>query len=355
MVQSCTAATGPTGRFLWSIIPPPLTHEDAKALFAATRAPHDPAIDWTGIRERKDALQKVIDHLPPADEFDPYLAYYDGRANSALGDTMMIRLNRNLQAAFQNQIEVPAAQLFQLTAKTVELRGDLRRTMREGGLAVLHGNVELDELRKLAPKLRQAAGSGSDAFDSELERHGTNFAAIDRLAADTLATISTIDRRLDEHITSTARDLVRLRDEAQRLCDTPFPDEDVRGARLIVDFEHALAALDDKLSTLPPVHRVDAALRGLEDDLSVSSLQAELNRFHAHLRLTNRAFFGETAKSRSEHLADTIEQYRQENAALREQAAALTRQPAPEQQRTETRTEEDRSASRDEDTGMSIL
>ena len=25
MVQFCTAATGPTGRFLWSIIPPPLT------------------------------------------------------------------------------------------------------------------------------------------------------------------------------------------------------------------------------------------------------------------------------------------------------------------------------------------
>ncbi len=331
------------------------THGDAKALFAATREPHDPAIDWAGIRERKDAFQKLVDHLPPPDEFDPYLAHYNARANSALGDTMMIRLNRNLQAALRHQIEVPAAQLYQLTTETVELRGNLRQTMREGGLAVLHDNAELDELRELAPKLRQAVSSGSDAFDSALDRHGTNFAAIDRLAADTLATISTIDRRLDEHVAGTARDLVRLRDEAQRLCNTPFPDEDLRGARLIVDFEHALAALDNTLSTLPPVHRVDAALRGLEDDLSVSSLRTELNRFHAHLRLTNRTFFGETAKSHSERLADTIDQYRQENAALRKQAAELTRQPAPERRQTETRNEEDRSASRDEDTGMSIL
>ena len=331
------------------------THEDAKALFAASQGPHDPALDWTGIRERKDALQKVIDHLPPADEFEPYLAHYDGRANSALGDVMMARLNRNLQAAARQQIEVPAAQLFELTTETVELRGNLRRTMREGGLAVLHDNADLKDLREVARKLGQAVSSGSDAFDSELERHGTNFSAIENLAADTFAAISTIDRRLDEHVAGAARDLIRLRDEAQHLCDTPFPDGDVRAARLIGDFEETLSALQDKLTTLPPIHRVDATLHEFEADLSVSSLRADLNRFHAHLRLANRAFYGDGAESHSERQAETLEHHRQEDAAVRDQDRSQAPEEAAARRQKEQKTEEDRSISRDEDTGMSIL
>ena len=338
------------------------THEDAKALFAASQGPHDPDIDWTAIRERKNALQKVVDHLPPADEFDPYLAHYDGRANSALGDTMVARLNRNLQAAVTHQIEVPAAQLYQLTTDTVQLRDNLRRTMREGGLAVLHDNADLDRLREIARRLGQALSSGSNAFDSELERHGTNFAAVENLAADTFAAISTIDRRLDEHVAGAAKDLIRLRDEAQRLCDTPFPDGDVRAARLIGDFEETLSALQDKLTALPPIHRVDATLHELEANLSVSSLKSDLNRFRAHLRLANRAFYGDTAGSNAEREAP-IEHHRKDDTAAPDRERSQTpeeaagRAPAltSDRQQKEQKTEKDRSASQDEDTGISIL
>ena len=338
------------------------THEDAKALFAATSGPHDPALDWTGIRERRQALQKVVDHLPPADEIDPYLAHYDARANSALGDTMVARLERNFRAAYRHQVEVPAAELFELTSEAVELRGHVRRTMREGGLPALYDDAHLDRLRETGRKLGQAVAAGSDAFDPELERNGVKFAAVEGLATDTLAAIATIDRRLDENVAGAARDLIRLRDEVQRLCGTAFPDEDVRAARHIVDLEQALSALEDRMNALPPVDRLDIDLGKLEADLSVASLRTDLRRFHAHLRLANRTFFGDAGRSQSERLAETIEQWRQENVALREKQraqtsredAALTRQTAPDRQQAERQKEEERSASQEEDTGLSM-
>ena len=340
------------------------THKDANALFAATQGPHDPDIDWTGIRERKDALQKVVDHLPPADEFDPYLAHYDARANSALGDTMVARLERNLRAAYRHQIELPAAELFEITTETVELRNHLRRTMREGGLPALYENAHLDKLRETGRKLGQALGAGSGAFDSELERHETNFAAVEGLAADTLAAISTIDRRLDENAAGAARELIRLRDEARRFRDTTFPDDRVRAARLTVDFEDALAALERQLAALPPAHRIDAVLGDIEADLSVSSLRTELGALHAHLRLTNRALSGGDGASLPERLAAIVKETRQESAAspgpdksqTTEKAAETGRELTPDRRQAEKKTEEeDRSVSREEGGGMSVL
>ncbi|MCY4502421.1 MAG: hypothetical protein OXE57_12760, partial [Alphaproteobacteria bacterium] len=340
------------------------THKDANALFAATQGPHDPDIDWTGIRERKDALQKVVDHLPPADEFDPYLAHYDARANSALGDTMVARLERNLRAAYRHQIELPAAELFEITTETVELRNHLRRTMREGGLPALYENAHLDKLRETGRKLGQALSAGSGAFDSELERHETNFAAVEGLAADTLAAISTIDRRLDENAAGAARELIRLRDEARRFRDTTFPDDRVRAARLTVDFEDALAALERQLAALPPAHRIDAVLGDIEADLSVSSLRTELGALHAHLRLTNRALSGGDGASLPERLAAIVKETRQESAAspgpdksqTTEKAAETGRELTPDRRQAEKKTEEeDRSVSREEGGGMSVL
>ncbi len=338
------------------------THEDAKALFAATSGPHDPALDWTGIRERQQALQKVVDHLPPADEIDPYLAHYDTRANSALGDTMIARLERNFRAAYRHQVEVPAAELFKLTSEAVELRGHLRRTMREGGLPALYDDAHFDKLRETGRKLGQAVAAGSDAFDPELERHGVKFAAVEGLAADTLAAIATIDRRLDENAGSIARELIRLRDEADRLAYTPVPDDRVDAVCLIDDLDRAIAALDSKLAALPPVDRVDAALHDLEPGRSVSSLRTELHSFQGHLRFARGVFRGDPGTSQSGPLAETIEQWRQENAALREQErsqtaekeAALAQQPSPDRKRSDRKKEEDRSASREEDTGMSM-
>ncbi len=339
------------------------THEDAQALFAATQGPHDPDIDWTGIRERKDALQKVVDHLPPADEFDPYLAHYDARANSALGDTVLARLDHNLLAAVRSQIEVPAAQLYELTAETVELRGNLRQTMRAGGLAALYDNADLDGLREIGRKLGQAVSAGSDAYDTQLERQATNFAAVERLAADTLSAIATIDKRLDEGVAGTARELVRLRTEAGRFLDTPLPDNDIQAVRLITDFELTLSALDRQLTTLPPEARIDAALSEMEAGLSVSSLQAELRRFHVHLRLANRNLSGEDAKYRFQRGVETIDELRKQDAALRDRDRAKTPEETTERarerttdQRQGTQTkEQDRSVSHEEDTGMSIL
>ena len=43
VVQFCTAATGPTGRFLWSIIPPPLTLGEISHYGESNRA----AVSWT--------------------------------------------------------------------------------------------------------------------------------------------------------------------------------------------------------------------------------------------------------------------------------------------------------------------
>ena len=341
------------------------THDDAKALFAATQGPHDPAIDWTGIRERRDALQKVVDHLPPADEFDPYLAHYDTRANSGLGDAMLARLDNNLQAAVRHQIEAPAARLHELTAETVELRGSLRQTMREGGLPALYDNVHLDKLRESARKLGQGLAAGSDAFDPELERHGTNFAAVETLAADTLAAISTIDRRLDEHAAGAAAELVRLLNEARRFRDTPAPDNPVRGARLAVDFEETLSALEHRLDALPPEARIDPALGEIEDGLSVSSLRTELRSLHAHLRFSERTLplFGEDGASPSERLPENLSQARRGSAAspgldrphTTEKTTGTDRELARDRQEAEKKTEEeDRSLSQDEDTGISI-
>ena len=334
------------------------THEDANALFAATSGPHDPALDWTAIRKRQEALQKVVDHLPPADEIDPYLAHYDARANSALGDTMLARLERNFRAAYRHQVEVPASELFELTSEAVELRGHLRRTMREGGLPALYEDSHLDQLRETGRKLDQAVAAGSDAFDPELERNGVKFAAVEGLAADTLATIATIDNRLDENVAGAARDLIRLRDEVQRLCDTALPEENVRVARHIVDLEQTLSALEDRMALLPPVDRLDTELGKLEGELSVASLRTGLRRFHAHLRLANRAFFGDSYESPSARQAAILDEHRQEDAAVREQdksqtpeqARELTSDRAPQQQKGE----EERSASREEDTGMSM-
>ena len=334
------------------------THEDAKALFAATSGPHDPALDWTGIRERKQALQKVVDHLPPANEIDPYLAHYDARANSALGDTMVARLERNFRAAYRHQVEVPAAELFELTSEAVELRGHLRRTMREGGLPALYDDAHLDKLRETGRKLGQAVDAASDAFDPELERHGVKFAAVEGLAADTLATIATIDRRLDENVAGAARDLIRLHDEVQRRCDTALPEENVRVARHIMDLEHALSALENRMAALPPVDRLDIELGKLEGELSVASLRTSLGRFHAHLRLANRAFFGDTDKSRSARQAAILEEYRQEDATVREpdksQTPEQARELKPDRKPQQQTGEEGRGASLEEDTGMSM-
>ena len=338
------------------------THEDAKALFAATGGPHDPALDWTGIRERRQALQKIVDHLPPADEIDPYLAHYDARANSALGDTMVARLDQNFRAAYRHQVEVPAAELFKLTSEAVELRGHLRRTMREGGLPALYDDPHLDRLRETGRKLGQAVAAGSDAFDPELERHGVKFAAVEGLAADTLAAIATIDKRLDENAGGIARELIRLRDEADRLAYTPVPDDRVDAVCLIDDLDRAIAALDSKLAALPPVDRVDAALHDLEPGRSVSSIRAELRSFQGHLRFARGVFRGDAGKSQSGRMAETIEQWRQENADLREQErsrtpekeAGLTQQPSPDRKQPERKKEEDRSASQEEDTGLSV-
>ena len=337
------------------------THEDAKALFAATLGPHDPDINWTGIRERKDALQKAVDHLPPADEVDPYLAHYDARANSELGDTMLARLNHNLQAAVRHQIEVPAAELFKLANETVALRGNLRQTMREGGLPALYDSADLDGLREIGRKLGQAVSAGSDAFDTELARYGTNFAAIENLAADTLAAISTIDRRLDERVANAASNVVRLHEEAQRLSCSPIPDDNAPAARLVSQLEHTIADLETELAALPPTHLVDTALQEQETDLSVSSLTTELRSFHARLRLANRAFLGDVGQSQSERLTEMIEQYRQENAALRKEQRSQTPEESadrghqPDRRQTEQKKDQDRSTSREEDSGMSIL
>ena len=334
------------------------THEDAKTLFAATGGPHNPALDWAGIRERQQALQRLVDHLPPAGVMDPYLAHYDSRANSALGDTMVARLGRNLRAAYRHQVEVPAAELFELTGKTVELRGHLRRTMREGGLPALYDDAHLNRLREIAGKLGQAVSDGSDAFDPELERHGTNYTAVERLTADTLAAIATIDRRLDGNVAGAARDLVHLRDEVQRLCDTTFPDKKERAARYIVDLEHALSALENRMATLPPVDRLDIDLDKLEPGLSVASLHTGLNRFHAHLRLSNRAFFGDAAKTQSARDAEILEQSRQESAASRDrnksQAPGPARELTLDTEPQRKKKEQNHSASLEEDTGMSM-
>ena len=340
------------------------THEDAKALFAATYRPHDPDIDWTGIRERKDALQKVVDHLPPADEFDPYLAHYDARVNSALGDTVLAGLDRDIRNAYRRQVEVPAAELFKLANETVARRGNLRQTMREGGLPALYDNADLDGLREIGRKLGRAVSTGSDAYDTELERHGTNFAAVERLAADTLAAIATIDKRLEAGVADAANDIVRLREEVQHLCDTPFPRENIRAARLIVDFERTLSAFEEKLTTLPLAQLVDTALRNLEPDLTVALLQTELSRFHAHLGLANRALSGRDGASLSERLADTLKQSRQKSDAsthrdssqTTEEAAETGRDITADRQQAKTQTEEeDRSVSRDEDASIRVL
>ena len=116
------------------------------------------------------------------------------------------------------------------------------------------------------------------------------------------------------------------------------------------------------MNALPPVDRLDIDLGKLEADLSVASLRTDLRRFHAHLRLANRTFFGDAGRSQSERLTETIEQWRRENVALREKQraqtsredAALTRQTAPDRQLAERKKDEDRSASREEDTGMSM-
>ncbi len=347
------------------------THEDAKALFAATSGPHDPNLDWTGIRERQEALQKIVDHLPPADEIDPYLAHYAARANSALGDTMIARLERNFRAAYRHQIETPAAELFELTSEAVELRGHLRRTMREGGLPALYDDAHLDRLRETGRKLGQAVAAGSDAFDPELERNGVKFAALEGLAADTLATIATIDQRLDENIAGTARDLIRLRDQVQRLCDTALPEENVRVARHIVDLEQALTALENRMAALPPVDRLDTELGQLEGELSVTSLRTGLGRFHAHLRLANRAFFGDDGSSLSERLIEASRRTRQESAASPDQDRTQATEEAPETGRNLTpdpgqekkkKTDEEeqtenakRNISQEEDGGLSLL
>ena len=306
------------------------THEDAKALFAAAQGPHDPAIDWTRIRERRDALQKVVDHLPPADEFDPYLAHYDARANSELGDTMLARLNRNLQEAVRHQIEVPAAELVRIASDTGRLREPLRQTMKEGGLPALYDNAQLDQLRETARKLGQAVSGGSDALDPELERHGTSFAAVENLAADTLAAISIIDRRLDEHAAGAARELLRLRTEAGRLRDTVLPDDTLQAVRLVTDFELSLSALERQLDALPPEARIDAALGEIEAGLSVASLRTELARFHTHLRLANRNLSGEGAKTRSERPIETIDSLQQQDAAQRDRHRSQTAEETPE-------------------------
>ncbi len=332
-------------------------------LFAATQGPHDPDIDWTGIRERKDALQKVVDHLPPADEFDPYLAHYDARANSALGDTVAASLDRDIRNAYRHQVEVPAAELFKLANETVELRGNLRQTMREEGLPALYDNADLGGLREIGRKLGQAVSAGSDAYDTQLERQATNFAAVERLAADTLSAIATIDKRLDEGVAGTARELVRLRTEAGRFLDTPLPDNDIQAVRLITDFELTLSALDRQLTTLPPEARIDAALSEMEAGLSVSSLQAELRRFQVHLRLANRNLSGEDAKYRFQRGVEAIDELRKQDAALRDRDRAQTPEETTERarertidQRQGTQTkEQDRSVSHEEDTGMSIL
>ncbi|MCY4319594.1 MAG: relaxase domain-containing protein [Alphaproteobacteria bacterium] len=338
------------------------THEDAKALFAATQGPHDPAIDWTGIRERKDALQKVVDQLPPADEFAPYLTHYDARANSGLGDTMLARLDRNLRAAIHHQIEVPAASLIRIATDTTRLREPLRQTMREGRLPALYDNEDLDRLRDVAAALGQAVSEGSAAFDSELERHGTNFVTIEALAADTLAAIKMIDQRLDEHTAGAARELAHLLNEARRFRDTPTPDNPVRAARLTVDFEESLSALERRLHTLPPEARIDAALSDIDAGLSLSSLRTELRSLQAHLRVSELTLpiFGKA--SPSERLVDSLRQARESAASLRrdrqatEKTADTGHNPAVDRKEAEKKTEEeDRSVSREEDTGISIL
>ena len=159
-----------------------------------------------------------------------------------------------------------------------------------------------------------------------------------------------------------ARELIRLRNEADRLAYTPVPDDRVNAVRLIDNLERAIAALDARLAALPPVDRVDAALHDLEPGRSVSSLQTELHSFQGHLRFARGVFRGDASTSQSGPLAETIEQWRQENAALREQersqtpeeTAGLTRRPAPGRRQEEEKKEKNRSASREEDTGMSM-
>ena len=340
------------------------THDDAKALFAASQGPHDPTLDWTGIRKRRDALRKVIDHLPPADEIDPYLAHYDARANSGLGDAMLARLNRNLHAATRQQIEIPAAELIQIATETTRLRGRLRQTMSDSGPPALYDNADLDRLRDIAAKLGRAVSAGSDLLDPELRQHGATFAAITGLANDTSAAIDIIDRRLDESAAGAARDLMRLRTEAQGYRDTPFPDDNLHAARLIGDFERTLSAIDRQLNTLPPAARVDTALGKIEAGLSVSSLRTELAGFHAHLRLANRSFFGHSGTPGHELLADTFGQARRDRAAspdldrsqATEEAAETHPDLAANRRQTEKKSEkEDRSLSQDEDTGISIM
>ena len=275
---------------------------------------------------------------------------------------MVARLDQNFRAAYRHQVEVPAAELFKLTSEAVELRGHLRRTMREGGLPALYDDAHLDRLRETGRKLGQAVAAGSDAFDPELERHGVKFAAVEGLAADTLAAIATIDKRLDENAGGIARELIRLRDEADRLAYTPVPDDRVDAVCLIDDLDRAIAALDSKLAALPPVDRVDAALHDLEPGRSVSSLRTELRSFQGHLRFARGVFRGDAGKSQSGRMAETIEQWRQENADLREQErsrtaekeAALTRQPSPDRAPQQQKREEGRSASQEEDTGLSM-
>ena len=340
------------------------THDDAKALFAASQGPHDPTLDWAGIRERRDALRKVIDHLPPADEIDPYLAHYDARANSGLGDAMLARLNRNLHAATRQQIEIPAAELVQLATETTELRHRLRQTMSDGGLPALYDNADLDRLRDITANLGRAVSAGSDLLDPKLRQHGATFAAITGLANDTSAAIDMIDRRLDESAAGAARDLMRLRTEAERYRDTPFPDDNLHAARLISDFERTLSAIDRQLNTLPPAARVDSALGKLEADLTVSSLRTELAGFHAHLRLANRSFFGHSGTPGHELLADTFGQARRDGAPsadldrsqATEKAVETDRDLVADRHQTEKKTEEeDRRLSQDEDTGISIM
>lgn len=336
------------------------THDDAKALFAASQGPHDPTLDWAGIRERRDALRKVIDHLPPADEIHPYLAHYDARANSGLGDAMLARLNRNLHAATRQQIEVPAAELIRIVTETTELRGRLRQTMSDGGLPALYDNADLNRLREVAGTLARAISTASDILDPELRQHGATVAAITGLADDTSAAIQIIDRRLDEHA---AGELIRLRTEAGRFRDTPLPDDNLHAARHITDFETTLSDFDRRLNTLPPEARIDAALGEIEAGLSVSSLRTEYRRLHAHLRLAKRSFFGEGADTHLESPIETIDELLKQDAALRERTSSQTSEETTERtrdltsdrHREELTKEEDRSLSRDEDTGISIL
>ena len=200
------------------------THDDAKALFAASQGPHDPTLDWTGIRERRDALRKVIDHLPPADEIDPYLAHYDARANSGLGDAMLARLNRNLHAATRQQIEIPAAELIQIATETTELRRPAspdHERWRPAGPLRQCGPEPAPRHRREARQGRQrrfrSSRPGTPATWRHLRCHNRTRQRYQRRDRH--------DRQAPgrEHAAGAARDLMRLRTEAGRYRDTSLP------------------------------------------------------------------------------------------------------------------------------------